>query len=50
MYRGLDTVETYGLRNFVWVVNTSVARFLPSYDSASVERRYLELWQQAAMD
>ena len=50
IYRGLDTVETYGLRNFVWVVNTSIARFLPSYDSASVERRYLELWQQAAID
>ena len=50
IYRGLDTVETYGLRNFVWVVNTSIARFLPAYDSASVERRYLELWQQAAID
>ena len=50
MYRGLDTVEKYGLRNFVWVVNTSVARFLPAYDSASVERCYLELWQQAAID
>ena len=39
-----------GLRNFVWVVNTSLARFLPAYDSAAVERRYLELWQQAAID
>jgi len=50
IYRGLDTVETYGLRNFVWVVNTSIARFVPTYDSAAVERRYLELWQQAAID
>ena len=50
VYRALDTVETYGLRNFVWAVNTSIVRFLPAYDSAAVERRYLELWQQAAID
>ncbi len=47
--RGYDTVERYGLSGFVWPINRSVARFLDRYDAALVERRYLELWQEAAV-
>ena len=43
-------VERYGLWGFVWPVNTSVARFFKGYNSTKVERHYLELWQQAAID
>jgi hypothetical protein len=48
--RGFDTVERYGLWGFVWPINTSMARFFDGYDANRVERRYLELWQQAAID
>lgn len=48
--RGFDTVEQYGLRSFVWAINTSLGRFFRAYDASLVERRYLELWQQAAID
>lgn len=34
----------------MWAVNTSLARFFRAYDPSLVERRYLELWQQAAID
>jgi len=50
IFRGFDTVERYGLWGFVWPINTSVARFFKGYNSSKVERRYLELWQQAAID
>jgi hypothetical protein len=43
-----DTVELYGLRAFVWSVNTSLARFVRGYRAARVERAFLELWQEAA--
>jgi len=48
--RGFDTVERYGLLNFLWVLNRTMARFINGYDSKLVERRYLEIWQQAAID
>lgn len=48
--RGFDTVERYGLLNFLWVLNQTMARFISGYDSKFVERRYLEIWQQAAID
>jgi len=48
--RGFDTVERYGLWGFVWPINRSLSRFFAGYDAARVERRYLELWQQAAID
>lgn len=48
--RGYDTVEVYGLRAFVWSINTVLARHYPTYDAGLVERRYLERWQQAAVD
>ncbi|MEO5720978.1 MAG: IucA/IucC family protein [Chthoniobacterales bacterium] len=48
--RGFDTVERYGLYGFVWAINTSLARFFPRYKTEQVEQRYLELWQQAAID
>ncbi len=48
--RGFDTVERYGLLNFLWVLNQTMARFMSGYDSKFVERRYLEIWQQAAID
>lgn len=47
--RGLDTVETYGLRSFVWAINQTMVKFRPAYDWKLVERRYLELWQEAAV-
>ena len=47
--RGFDTVERYGLSGFVWPINTSIRRFFPGYDAPRVERRYLELWQEAAV-
>jgi hypothetical protein len=50
IFRGFDTVERYGLWGFVWPINTSVARFFKGYNSSKVERHYLELWQQAAID
>lgn len=50
IFRAFDTVERYGLWGFVWPINSSLARFFPGYDSNLVERRYLELWQQAAID
>ena len=48
--RGFDTVEGYGLWNFLWVLNQTMARFMSGYDSKFVEQRYLEIWQQAAID
>lgn len=48
--RGFDTVERYGLWSFVWAINTSLARFVRHYDSNLVDQRYLELWQQAAIN
>jgi len=48
--RGFDTVERYGLLNFLWVLNQTMARFISGYDSKFVEQRYLEIWQQAAID
>ncbi len=48
--RGYDTVEGYGLHNFLWVFNQTMAKFYPAYDSRMVEQRYLEIWQQAAID
>jgi hypothetical protein len=47
--RARDTVERYGLAGFVWAVNTSLARFFPSYAAVEVNRRYLSLWQEAAI-
>lgn len=47
--RGFDTVEAYGLWNFVWTINKSLARFQKKYDAAATDQRYLELWQQAAV-
>jgi hypothetical protein len=46
---GLDTVERYGLRAFVWSLNTSLARFFARYDAEVVEYRYLEMWQEQAI-
>jgi hypothetical protein len=48
LLRGQDTVELYGLRAFVWSVNTSLARYFPRYDAAWVEHQYLRLWQEQA--
>jgi len=48
--RGFDAVERYGLWGFVWPINRSLARFFSGYDAERVEQRYLELWQQAAID
>jgi hypothetical protein len=48
--RGFDTVERYGLYGFVWAINTSLTRLVRRYDSNLVRKRYLELWQQAAID
>lgn len=50
LFRGYDTVEHYGLWGFVWPINTSLARYFKRYDSARIERQYLELWQRAAID
>jgi len=50
VYRGLLTVEVYGLRGFVWPINTSLARYFKGYDASRVERRYTELWQEAAIE
>jgi RNA polymerase sigma factor (sigma-70 family) len=44
--RAWNTVERYGLRGFVWAVNTSLARFFPRYCTADVERAYLRFWQE----
>lgn len=44
-----ETVERYGLRTFVWSLNTSLARYFPRYDPAAVERRYLRLWREQAI-
>jgi hypothetical protein len=49
-FRGFLTVERYGLGGFVWPINTTLARHFPGYDSRGVERRYLELWQQATVE
>jgi hypothetical protein len=43
-------VERYGLWSFVWAINTALSRLIPRYNSASVDQRYLELWQQATID
>lgn len=50
LYRGYDMIEHFGLGAFVWPINTSLARFFKGYDSSLVEQRYLELWQQAAIE
>lgn len=47
--RGYDTVERYGLRGFVWPLNTALGRHFKSYRTDKVERRYLELWQAEAV-
>lgn len=47
--RGFDTVERYGLSSFVWAINKTLAKHFRHYDSLGVERRYLELWQNAAV-
>ena len=49
LLRGYDTVERFGNSAFVWQINASLSRFFKGYDSALVEQRYLELWQQAAI-
>ncbi len=46
---GSDTVERYGLRAFVWSVNTSLARFVRRYDATRVEHAYLALWRDEVM-
>jgi hypothetical protein len=46
--RGGDMVERYGLWGYVWLLNTVLERDFPSYDSSTVERAYLELWQDQA--
>ncbi len=40
-----DTVEKFGLKAFVWSVNTSLARYFKRYDARAVERRFLVAWQ-----
>jgi hypothetical protein len=40
-----DTVEKYGLKAFVWSINTSLARYFKRYDAHSVERHFLVAWQ-----
>jgi hypothetical protein len=49
IFRGFDTVERYGLGGFVWPINASLARYFDRYDASLVERRYLEMCQQAAI-
>jgi hypothetical protein len=49
-FRGFDTVKRYGLLGFVWSINTSMARYVDGYDARQVEREYLDLWRQAAVD
>lgn len=48
--RGFDTVERYGLHGFVWPINTAIARHFARFDHQRVEQRYLELWQEAAIE
>jgi IucA / IucC family len=49
LFRAYDTVERYGLWGFIWSLNTSLARFFPTYDAAAVEDIYLTFWQDAAI-
>jgi hypothetical protein len=49
LFRGYDTVERFGLWSFLWVVNSSLTRFFPAYDTARIVRSYLERWQEAAI-
>ncbi|MEO8352619.1 MAG: IucA/IucC family protein [Chthoniobacteraceae bacterium] len=49
LLRGHDTVVRWGLRGFVWSLNTSLARFFPKYRATVVERAYLALWQEQAV-
>jgi hypothetical protein len=37
--RGFDTVEGYGLWNFLWVLNQTMARFVSGYDSSIAPSR-----------
>lgn len=48
--RARDVVECFGLKTFVWCLNTSVARFFPRFNSGKVEKAYLGLWQEAAVE
>jgi hypothetical protein len=47
--RAQDTVEVYGLRQFVRSVNESLVRYIVGYDARRVEHEYLRLWQDEAV-
>jgi hypothetical protein len=48
--RGFDTVEAYGLSSFVWAIKQTLVRYFRGYNGNLVDQRYLEIWQQAAID
>ena len=39
------TVERFGLRGFIWSINTSLIRYFPRYKARAIEREYLTLWR-----
>jgi hypothetical protein len=49
MYRVNEAIVSYGLNQFVWAINESLARSFSRYDAERVRRRYLELWRDAMM-
>jgi hypothetical protein len=46
--RAGDMVERYGLWGYLWVLNVALERDFANYDAITVERTYLELWQEQA--
>jgi hypothetical protein len=49
LLRAHDTVEIYGLRQFVRAVNRSLTGCIARYDARRVEHEYLRLWQEQAV-
>ena len=44
-----NCIRRYGLFGMLWVVEQSVARWLPDLDGARLRRVYMETWQRAAI-